>query len=167
MRINEEHCPKKAIKTRFGSFKWRVLCFGLTNAPDAFSRLILSVLQNLNGECVVLFLEDIRFYSKCIEDHRIHLSKLLDLLQEYKLYSKVSNRSWRSRFSRIHFQQIRHSYTKKALRCSTGIGGTTNVKDMQRCLGLAKFYRRFVKGYADIVRLAADLVRGKQFHWGR
>eukprot|EP00171_Calliarthron_tuberculosum_P022005 IDg22005t1 len=64
MRIREEDCPKTAIRTRFGSFEWRVLCFGLTNAPASFSRLIASKFHELNGDCIVLFLDDLLIYSK-------------------------------------------------------------------------------------------------------
>lgn len=49
MRLKEEDCHKTAIRTRFGSFEWRVLCFGLTNAPAAFSRLLASLFQELLG----------------------------------------------------------------------------------------------------------------------
>ncbi|CDF35428.1 unnamed protein product [Chondrus crispus] len=55
MRIREEDCEKPDIRTRFGSFEWRVLCFGLTNAPAPFN---------------LLFLDDVLLYSKSIQEHR-------------------------------------------------------------------------------------------------
>jgi len=36
------------------------------------------------------------------------------------------------------------------------------VKDIQRFLGLANYYRRFVKGFAKIVRLLHELTRKEQ-----
>ena len=64
MRIREEDISKTAIRTRYGSFERRVLCFGLTNAPASFSRLLSTLLRDLNGECLVLFLDDVLFYSR-------------------------------------------------------------------------------------------------------
>ncbi len=37
MRIREKECHKTAIRTRFGAFEWRVVCFGLRNGPASFS----------------------------------------------------------------------------------------------------------------------------------
>ena len=37
MRIVDKGIHKTAIRTRFGSFEWKVLCFGLTNASASFS----------------------------------------------------------------------------------------------------------------------------------
>jgi len=85
MRVREEDIPKTAIRTRFGSFEWRVLCFGLTNAPASFTRLISTLLQELNGECIVLFLDDVLVYSKNIDDHREHLRRLFEVLRRNKL----------------------------------------------------------------------------------
>lgn len=68
MRINEEDCAKTAIRTLFGYFEWRVLNFGLTNAPAAFTRLLSTLLRDLNGESVVIFLDDILIYSKTPEE---------------------------------------------------------------------------------------------------
>lgn len=49
MRINEEDGHKTEIKTRYGSVEWRVLCFGLTNAPSSSSWLVSGLLKELNG----------------------------------------------------------------------------------------------------------------------
>lgn len=77
MRIREEDCYKTAICTRFGYFEWRVLRFGLTNAPATFSRLMASLIRELNGECVVLFLDDVLVYSKSVREHKVHLRDYL------------------------------------------------------------------------------------------
>lgn len=90
MSIKDEDSHKTAICTRFGSFEWRVLCFGLCNAPAALSRLIASALRHLNGRCLVLYIDHILFYSKSIEEHKKHLRQVLSPLREHKLYAKLS-----------------------------------------------------------------------------
>ena len=43
----------------------------------------------------------------------------------------------------------------------------TYVREVQGFLGLANYYRRFVKGFAGIAKLMTDLMRkDKDFTWG-
>lgn len=59
MRIHEEDCHKTAIRIHLGSYELRVLSFVLTNAPASFTRLLSSIFRELNGDCLVLFLDDV------------------------------------------------------------------------------------------------------------
>ncbi len=91
MRIREEDCPKPAIRDLFGTFEWRVLCFGLANAPAPFSPMLISLLRDINGDCLVLFLDNLLVHCS-IEEHKPHLRKLFDILRAYKLYAAVLDR---------------------------------------------------------------------------
>lgn len=42
---------------------------GLANAPVTFQRLMILTFKNLKAICVLLYLDDINFYSKTFEDH--------------------------------------------------------------------------------------------------
>ncbi len=84
MRIKEEDCHKSSIRTRLGSFEWRVLCFGLMNTPAAFSRMLSSILRELNGEYLVLFHDERLVYSSTIEEHKVKLRKLFEILRANK-----------------------------------------------------------------------------------
>lgn len=72
MRIREEDSHKTAVGTRFGAFERRVLCFDLTNAPDAFSRLFTSLLRELNEECLLLILDDFFVNSRSVDEQKEH-----------------------------------------------------------------------------------------------
>ena len=67
--IDPDDVPKTAFSTRYGSFEWLVMPFGLTSAPATFQRLMNSLLQPLLDKCVVVYLDDILIYSAKEEEH--------------------------------------------------------------------------------------------------
>ncbi len=64
--------------------------FALRNAPAAFSRSISSALRELNGQCVVIFVDDILVYSRREEEHFAHLRRPFQLIKDHKLFAKPS-----------------------------------------------------------------------------
>ena len=51
--------------------------FGLSNAPRTFMRLMNHVFRNSIGKYVVLYFDDISFYSHSLESYLVHLRKVL------------------------------------------------------------------------------------------
>ena len=82
--------PKTAFTTPFGLFKFKVLCFGLTNAPGTFQNIMNDVLKDVIGKFVLVYLDDIVIYSCSEEEHMLHLKIVLDLLRKHKLCAKLS-----------------------------------------------------------------------------
>jgi hypothetical protein len=73
----DEH--KTTCVTRYGSYEFLVMSFGLKNAPTTFYNLMNDVLYDLLDNFVVVYLNDIIIYSRDIEDHVIHLFKVLKI----------------------------------------------------------------------------------------
>ena len=59
--------------------------FGLTNAPTTFSRLMDRIFRKHHSYTRVLF-GDIIVYSKTLEEHKEHLTKVFQELKEHKIY---------------------------------------------------------------------------------
>ena len=68
-----------------GHFQWRVLSFGLTNAPSVFSRALTKILQPFSAWCIV-YLDDLAIVSRSRAEHLQHLDMVLAKLQEAGLY---------------------------------------------------------------------------------
>ena len=67
-------------------FQWKVMPFGLINAPATFQRLMESVLQGIPN-CLV-YIDDILIFTSDSESHQAILKQVLDRLLQHKLYIK-------------------------------------------------------------------------------
>ena len=69
LKIRASDIPKTAFRTRYGHYEFLVMSFGLTNAPEAFMELMNGVFRPYHDSFVIVFIDDILFYSKTEEDH--------------------------------------------------------------------------------------------------
>ncbi|KAJ9514416.1 hypothetical protein QJQ45_012363 [Haematococcus lacustris] len=90
IRITPEDVPKTAFRTPEGHFQFKVLCFGLTNAPATFQRVMNDAFATVLGKCALVYLDDILVMSKSVQDHLLHLKQVFELLRKNKLYAKLS-----------------------------------------------------------------------------
>jgi hypothetical protein len=114
--LQPEQAHLTAFNTRYGSYEWRVMPFGLCNAPSSFQRLMNAILQDGVDDFVVVYLDDILIFSKTPEEHAKHLRWVLERLREHKLYAKPS-KSWGSKTNHwVFFQnskKLRHAKSPK------------------------------------------------------
>src|SRR5262249_3265007 len=82
VRIAEGDEWKTAFRTRYGSFEWCVMPFGLSNAPAAFQRFMNNVFADMLDICVVVYLDDILIYSDTPELHQQHVLEVLARLRK-------------------------------------------------------------------------------------
>jgi hypothetical protein len=78
VKLNETDYQKTAFRTPFGLYEYKVLPFGLTNAPSAFMSIINEVISDL--PFAVIYLNDILIFSKNPEDHVRHVEEILNRL---------------------------------------------------------------------------------------
>jgi Reverse transcriptase (RNA-dependent DNA polymerase) len=80
---------KTAFRTRYGHFEYRVMPFGLANAPATFQAYINKALGGLLDDFCVVYLDDILVYSHDAAAHTDHVLEVLDRLRQYKLYANL------------------------------------------------------------------------------
>ena len=90
IRVNPTDVPKTAFRTRYGHYEFLVLPMGLTNAPATFMHLMQSILSGTLDNFTIVFLDDILIYSKTLEEHKVHVKQVMDILRKNKLYAKLS-----------------------------------------------------------------------------
>jgi hypothetical protein len=90
IRIREQDIPKRAFATRYGHFEYRVMPFGMCNAPATFLTLMRSLFKGVEDCFVITYLDDILVFSKTEEEHINHLRSVFTILKEPKLVAKPS-----------------------------------------------------------------------------
>ena len=85
VRIANVDEPKTTCVTRYGSFEFMVMSFGLCNDPTTFCSLMNNVLRPFLDKFVVVYLDDIVVFSENMEEHKKHLAEVFKALKENQL----------------------------------------------------------------------------------
>ena len=148
--MQESDVPKTAFKTRYGHYEFLVLSFGLTNAPAAFMDLMNRVFKPYLDKFVVVFVDDILIYSKSHVEHGEHLSIVLQTLRTHQLYAKLSKcEFWLNCVSFLGHVISKEGVQvdQKKVEAVSNWPRPTNVTEIRCFLGMAGYYRRFVKDF--------------------
>ncbi|KAF5803695.1 putative nucleotidyltransferase, Ribonuclease H [Helianthus annuus] len=170
VRVREEDVPKTAFRTRYGHYEFLVMPFGLTNAPAVFMDLMNRVCKPYLDEFVIVFIDDILVYSKNKEDHERHLRLILELLRREQLYAKFSKCDFWIR--EVHF--LGHVVNEKGIHVDPAkVDAVKNwaapktPSEVRQFLGLAGYYRRFIKDFSKIAQPLTSLTqKHTAYSWG-
>ena len=155
--------------TKYGNYGFVIFPFGLTNAPSTFMCLMNIVLRPYFEKFVIVFIDDILIYSKNEEEYAEHLATMLILLREHQLYSKLKKCSLFQ--SQIHYMGHVVSREGIAMDLETIKAimewiALKNVDEIRSFMGLADYYRRFIRNISKIGYPITSLHRkGKKFEW--
>ena len=173
VKVHPDSREKTAFITHQGLYEFKVMPFGLRNAPAVFQRLMQCVLTGLNPpegpDFVSVYLDDVIVFSRTLDDHLHHLSLVIDRLARAGLKLKPS----KCHFISQKVQYLGHLLTPDGIRPNPDrvaavrdYSATTSVKGVRQFLGLASYYRRFVKNFARIAQPLHNLTqKGAPFHW--
>ncbi|GJZ25105.1 putative reverse transcriptase domain-containing protein [Tanacetum coccineum] len=171
LRIKEDDIPITTFRTRYGHFEFQVMPFGLTNAPTVFMDLMNRVCKPYLNKFVIVFIDDILFYSKDEEEHGKHLKIILELLKKERLYAKFSKCDfWLDSVQFLGHVIDRsgvHVDPAKIEAIKSWVAPTTPT-EVGHFLGLAGYYWRFIEGFSLISKPLTKLTqKNKKYEWGK
>ncbi|KFD60559.1 hypothetical protein M514_27263 [Trichuris suis] len=151
--VREEDVEKTAFSPGpgMGLYEFLTMPFGLTNGPSSFQRLMDVVLEGI--DFAMVYMDDILVFSKDDNDHMKHLAVVFERISAAGL--TLRGRKCRIGVSEVSF--LGHVFSSKGMqpdpskvRCIVNWPKPTNVNEVQRFIGLASYYRRFIAHFADI-----------------
>ncbi len=170
IRIFEADVPKTAFNTPLGHFQYKVLAFGLTNAPATFQAVMNRIFAPHLGKFVVVYLDDILVYSRSAAEHEQHLKTVLATLRQHRFYAKMS----KCAFNKPEVAYLGHIVGRYGLRMDPKKVAVVRdwptprtAAELRSFLGLCNYFRRFIQGYSSVAACLHELLRkGVAFAWG-
>jgi len=131
--------------------------FGMTNSPATFQAMMNEILRNLINEGkVAAFVDDMLVATETEEGHDKIMEEILRRLEENDLHIKLEKCVWKARKIGFLGVVIRPNGIEMEVEKIDGVLSwpqPKNVKDVRKFLGLANYYRRFIKDFAQVARL--------------
>ncbi|KAL0152968.1 hypothetical protein M9458_051721 [Cirrhinus mrigala] len=152
IRIKEGDEWKTAFLTTRGHYEYQVMPYGLANAPAVFQSFINEILKEFINKFVIAYIDDILIYSKTETEHVAHVRAVLSRLLETQLYVKAEK-------CEFHPPGVKMDSTK--VQAVTDWPQPSTIKELQRFLGFANFYRRFIRNYSTIASPLTSLLKNK------
>ena len=135
-----------------GSFEPIVMFFGMTNLPAMFQAMINEILRDMINEGkVAAFVDDVLVETETEKGHNEIVEKVLKQLEKNDLYVKPEKCVWKVRkigFLGVIIGPNRIEMEKEKVDGVLSWPEPKNAKDVRKFLGLANYYRRFIKDFA-------------------
>ena len=163
VRIKEGDEWKAAFSMPEGSFEPMVMFFGLTNSPTTFQAMMNDLLRDLVvEEKVAVFIDDVMVVTETEEEHNEIVEKVLRRLEKNDLFVKPEKCVWKVKevgFLGVIIGEDRVRIEKEKVQGVIEWPVPRSVKDMQKFLGLANYYRWFVKDFSRIAKPLHKMTR--------
>ncbi|KAJ1042417.1 hypothetical protein NDA10_008093 [Ustilago hordei] len=153
---------KTAFGTQLGLYEYLVMPFGLANAPAHFQSFINDIFRDIIGIYVVVYLDDFLIFSDTEEVHVKHVTKVLTRLRSNRLFAKLSKCEFHTKtveFLGYIIKPTGIEMDPEKVRTVKEWPMPESIHDIQRFLGFANFYRRFIAHFARIARPLTALVK--------
>jgi hypothetical protein len=169
IQIAPEDQEKTAFTCPWGTYAYRVLPFGLCNAPTTFQRVVLAIFFDLTNDCVEVYMDEFTVHGKYFQEALTSLEKVLIRCKENNL--SLSNE--KSKMMLTEGIVLGHHISGSGMRVDlekihiiTQIRIPSSQKEVRSFLGHAGYYRRFIPNFTSLATpLFKLLSKEAEFKW--
>ena len=171
VKMSDEARKASAFVCARGHYEFNVLPFGIHSAPPSFQRLMRRMLEvpMREGWCQV-YLDDILIFSKCEDDHKQHVKRVLQLLAEANMRIRVDKCNW--------FQQevayLGHIITPDGVRMDpkktnkiVEFEQPATIKKLMSFMGIINYYGKFLRKVNEVAAPLYELYKCKPTSKGK
>ena len=161
---------KTAFVTPDGQYKFKVLPFGMVNAPALFTRMMRSLLEGIPN--VVHYIDDIVIFSSSWEEHVQDVRRVLTALRAAHLTAKPTKCHFgcnKVEFLGHMLGEGKISPTQEGVEMVLKAARPTTKKEVRDFIGLVAYYRKFIPNMAVIAAPLTDLTKNNapnKLIWG-
>lgn len=167
VKLTEGAKKISAFVTPDGLYHYRVMPFGMKNAPATFQRLVNSIIRGLEG--TYAYIDDILVVGTTWTEHLTRLEELLRSLRETGLTINLA----KSEFGKATVMNLGHvggqGQTKPSeakIEAIKNYPAPVSRKELRRFLGMAGFFRKFSPNFSTLASPLTNLVSPKQrYQW--
>lgn len=159
--LTERASRYAAFISPIGTYRPKVLSFGLKNAPYCFSALMDKVLRGLEGFALP-YLDDVAVFSGSWSEHLTHLRAVLQRFREAGLTVKAR----KCQLGRAEVTYLGHIVGQGHRRPSdVKVAAVNNFPqprtktDVRSFLGLAGYYQHYIPRYSELASPLTDALR--------
>lgn len=145
MRLEE--VEKTTFRTHEGHYEFKVIPFGLTNAPTAFQSTMNELFQPYLQNFMLVFFDNILIYNKTYEEHLKHLKEVMYVLERNQFYAKLL----KCTFGQKEVEYLGHVISREGVKVDPKKNQSnqrvTQAQDVSRLrgfLGLVGYYIRLI-----------------------
>ncbi|KAJ8388106.1 hypothetical protein AAFF_G00147240 [Aldrovandia affinis] len=169
VELTPDAWPKTAFTIGQGLWQFRIMPFGLCNAPATFEQLMERVLNHVPKQHCIICLDDLLVHAGDFEGALRHLWEVFAAIHQAGLClnPKKWQLFWRESAFLEHVVSTDGMATDPAkIAAVRNWSPPTNINDLQSFLGLASYYRRYVQDFATIARPLHRLTdHGQPYVW--
>ncbi len=151
-----------AFSTTTGHYEYLVMPFGLSNSPSVFQAFINDVFRDMLNQWVNVYIDDILIYSETYEEHVIHVRTVLKCLLQHQLYAKADKCEFHQEtisFLGYIISSGGVAMDEQKVQAIVNWPQPTTLKELQRFLGFANFYRRFIRNFSTVAGPMTSMVK--------
>lgn len=169
--LDENSRDMTAFSTENGSFRWKVLPFGLNVAPNSFSRMMNIAFSGLNASQCFVYIDDIIVVGRSENHHLKNLKLIFDTCRHFNLKLNPE----KCTFFKTEVTFLGHVCSEYGILPDPSKFETIKTYPKphdgdatRRFVAMANYYRKFIKNFAIISKpLNALTKKNAQFIWSK